>query len=475
MKALIHANSYDFHTYRTGGYLLFDRTIREVGPMERFPGADEVWDCRNALVMPGLNNGHAHIYTALARGIALPFRPENFRQLLEQLWWKVDRQIDEEAAYHSAMVHGIEHLKAGVTTIIDHHASGLAIRGTLRALKRAICNELGMRGIFCFETSDRFAVDECIAENLDFIRGESADNCAGLFGMHASLSLSDATLEKVARVIGDIPVHVHVAESVEDETHSLARYGKRCVQRFYDHGVLNRNSLLAHCVHIDSSEAEIIADSGCYVAINPASNLNNAVGLPDYRLFKKYQIPTIIGNDSLGVNLARDYQDTLFCMHMRGGNPWEFSGNDLLNCIRNVYDYAGSLLGISIGRLEPGYVADMTVLPYYPPTPLTKTNIFGHLAGGVFGRFHPREVWCGGELRLQNHEPVRNEAEVYAAAAVAAAKLWRRIDPDIDPHNYFGFPNGELRTTNIRSDGDGRVDQVDSTIRTARLRGDVQQ
>jgi cytosine/adenosine deaminase-related metal-dependent hydrolase len=431
MKALIHANIYDFYTYRPDSYLLYDREIREVGPMVDFRGADEVWDCRNALVMPGLINGHAHIYSALVRGIALPFHPENFRQLLEQLWWKFDRQIDLEATYDSAMVHGIEHLKAGVTTIIDHHASGAAIRGTLTALKQAICDELGMRGIFCFETSDRFAVDECIAENMEFIRRETSAGCAGLFGMHASLSLSETTLAKIARVIGDTPVHVHVAESLEDETESASRYGKRCVQRFYDHGLLNRNSLLAHCVHIDASEAELITQSECFVVINPGSNLNNAVGLPDYRLLKSYQIPTLIGNDSLGFNLARDYQNTLYCMHLRTGNPWEFSYDDLLNCIRNVYDYTGILLKSPMGRLEPGYVADMIALPYQPPTPLTETNIFGHLISGVFERFSPREVWCGGELRVKNYETVRNEAEVFAKAVATAVRLWRRIDPDI--------------------------------------------
>lgn len=427
MKALIRAAIYDYHTYRPDGYLLFDHCIREVGPMDAFPGADQVFDCRNALVMPGLIVGHAHLYSALVRGLRLPFNPSGFRELLEQLWWRFDRGIDQEVAYHSARVFGLEHLKAGVTTIIDHHAGGAAIRGSLDQLKRGLCDELGLRGIFCFETSDRFGADACIAENLEFARRERSDRCAGLFGMHASLSLSEATLARIAAVLGDLPVHVHVAESSEDEADSLSHYGKRVVQRFHDHGLLNPHSLLAHCVHIDETEAALIAEHGCVVALNPTSNLNNAVGLPDFPLLQKYQIPVIIGTDSLGVNLTRDYLNLLFGMHLKTGSTWRFSYDDLLRCIRQVYEYAGTLLGIKLGRIEPGYAADLLSVPYQAPTPLNAENIFGHIVTGVFDRFQPREVWCRGELKLQNYETVWDEAAIYAEARQAAAKLWGRI------------------------------------------------
>ena len=429
MKALINANIYDYHSYKPNSYLLHDEVIRKVGEMSRFnpDEATEVFDCRNALLIPGLILGHSHIYSALVRGIDLPFRPSSFREILDQLWWRFDRGIDLEATHHSAMVSGLEHLRAGVTTMIDHHASGAAIRGTLTRLKRAICDELGLRGVFCFETSDRFAVDECIAENLDFARNESSPYCAGLFGLHASLSLSGETLAKIGKAIGDLPIHVHVAESLEDEEDSLAKYGKRVVRRFQDHGLLNKNSLLAHCVQIDESETEIIAKNGCVIAVNPTSNMNNAVGLPDYRLFKRHDIPVIVGNDSLGANLTRDYLNLLYGMHLKTNSAWAFSHDDLRQCIRNVYDYAGVILGIKIGRLEPGYAADMLALPYYAPTVLHGENIFGHMVNGVFDNFHPREVWCRGEMKLKGFAVLRDEEEIYAKAREAAGRLWRRV------------------------------------------------
>lgn len=429
MKALINANIYDYRSYRPNSYLLYDETIREVGDMDGLDPAKatEIFDCRGALLLPGLIMGHSHIYSTLVRGIRLSFQPSSFREILDQLWWRFDRGLDLEATYHSAMVSGLEHLKAGVTTMIDHHASGTAVRGTLARLKLALCDELGMRGVFCFETSDRFPVDECIAENLEFARTEVSPHCAGLFGLHASLSLSEETLAQIAGVLGDLPIHVHVAESVEDEEDSLSRYGKRVVRRFQDHGLLNRNSLLSHCVHIDETEAEMIAAQRCLVAVNPTSNMNNAVGLPDYGLFRRHGIPVIIGNDSLGVNLTRDYLNLLYGMHLRMNSAWEFSYGDLLDCIRNVYDYAGVILGLKIGRLEPGYAADMLTHPYQAPTALDAGNAFGHIINGVFDRFQPRDVWCRGEIRLKDYSTQYDEERIYAQAREAAAGLWRRV------------------------------------------------
>ena len=368
MKAIINANIYDYHTYQPDSYVLFEGQIRQTGPMAEFPGADEVTDAKGAMLLPGMIVGHAHVYGAFLRGVPLSLNPESFRELLEQLYWRLDGGLDLEATYHSAQVFGLEHIKYGVTTILDHHASGSAIRGTLAQLKKGICDETGIRGVFCFETSDRFDVDDCIAENLEFAR-KSAPNFAGMFGMHASLSVSQETLRKISEVIGNIPVHVHVGESLEDEELSVAQYGRRIVERFDDFGLLNPNSLLAHCVNIDEAEAGIIAERKCTVAMNVLSNMNTSVGLPSHALFKEHGIRAVVGNDSLGVNLASDYRATLYSQHLRQKSAWRFGYGDLLQLIRNVYDYAGELLGIKLGRVQPGYEADMLLAPYLPSHP----------------------------------------------------------------------------------------------------------
>jgi cytosine/adenosine deaminase-related metal-dependent hydrolase len=196
LKAIINACIYDFHNYKQNCYILFDKEIIEVGHMQDFKGGDEIYDARGCIIMPGLTNCHTHIYSTFSRGMSIPFNPKNFKEILEQLWWKLDSKLDKNDIYLSGLVYGIDCIKSGVTSIIDHHASGLSIRGSLQELKRSICDELGLRGIFCFETSDRFDVDECIEENIEFSR-QRTESSAGVFGMHASMSLSDGTLEKI--------------------------------------------------------------------------------------------------------------------------------------------------------------------------------------------------------------------------------------------------------------------------------------
>jgi cytosine/adenosine deaminase-related metal-dependent hydrolase len=216
MKAFINATLYDFESFRENQYVLFEDEIIQVGPMDKFPGADEITDAIGCVLMPGLLNAHAHIYSTFARGMSVPFDPKSFQDILDQLWWKLDAKLDKESVYYSGLVSACECIQNGVTTVIDHHASGLYIKGSLNELKRSVCDEMGLRGIFCFETSDRFDIDECIEENIEFASHKS-ERCAGLFGMHASLSLSDDTLRKISQKTGDIPVHVHAAESIEDE------------------------------------------------------------------------------------------------------------------------------------------------------------------------------------------------------------------------------------------------------------------
>ena len=99
---------------------------------------------------------------------------------MEQLWWRMDAGIDLETTYHSARVYGVEHIKSGVTTIFDHHASGTSIRGTLNELKRGFTEEAGIRALYCFETSDRFNVDECVAENAEFAKYNHDSKCLSL-------------------------------------------------------------------------------------------------------------------------------------------------------------------------------------------------------------------------------------------------------------------------------------------------------
>ncbi|MDK2886973.1 MAG: hypothetical protein PWP54_1553 [Thermosipho sp. (in: thermotogales)] len=426
MKAIINANIFDYENFYEHYYIIFDKNILEIGPMDNFKGADQIIDAKDNLVLPGFVVGHTHIYSTFARGLNLPFNPFNFKDILEQLWWKLDSRLGKEENYYSALIAGIEFIKNGVTTVIDHHASGLQIKGSLNTLKTALCDEIGLRGIFCFETSDRFNVDECIEENLEFLETHS-DMHAGLFGLHASLSLSDKTLEKISNIFKG-PIHIHTAESIDDVEDSLSKYGVRVITRLEKFGLLRENSILAHCVHTSEDELELISKHNCYVALNVSSNMNNAVGLPNYKLMKKHNVKVIAGNDGLGFNFARELLNLYFSMKLKGNSPLSFTPDDLRDVIKNTYEIASRHLKIKLGKIEPGYVADLIVVPYLPPTPLNNENILGHVIYGLYDNFKPSHVIVNGKTLMENYEIKLPVDEIYNEARKVAENLWKTLE-----------------------------------------------
>ncbi|MBM7560422.1 amidohydrolase family protein [Marinitoga litoralis] len=428
VKVIINCNIFDYDDYKENQYIRFDKEILEVGDMKDFKKKEneELIDFKSKLVMPGFVNGHTHIYSTFARGMSVDFNPKSFSDILKQLWWRMDSKIDLETTYYSGLVSGIEFIKNGITTFIDHHASGSAIKGTLNELKKGLCDEIGLRGIFCFETSDRFNVNECIEENIEFAKNKT-EYYAGMFGLHASLSLSDETLKKVSENLNDLPIHIHVAESLEDEEESIAKYDKKVVERLEEFNLLNKNSILSHCVHIDEKEAEIMSKYDIYVALNPTSNMNNAVGLPNYKLLKDHEIKTIIGNDGLGFNITREYLNLYFTQKYRYEDPTFFNFSDLKSNIDNVYNLAGELLGIKIGRIKEGYKADMISYNYKPFTPLSENNIFGHVFFGIWDKLDVVDTIANGEFLMKDRKVKYDETKIYNEAKEVSKKLWKRL------------------------------------------------
>lgn len=431
MKAIINANVYDFQSYKEDCYILFDKTIVEVGPMNAFSDtADEVIDAYGHLVMPSLVNAHGHIYSTFARGMSVPFNPKDFEDVLKQLWWKLDSALDNKATYYSGLVHSIDSAKNGITTIIDHHASGREISGSLSSLRRAVCDEVGLRGVFCFETSDRFDVEACIKENIDFYKVHKQNSkTAALFGLHASMTLSDDTLMKVNRVVTEhkLPIHIHVAESSLDNDWCLEQYNMTVIQRLNRFGLLLPGSLLVHCIHINEADAAIIKEKGCYVALNVTSNMNNGVGMPNYNLLEEAGIPVVIGNDGLSSAITNEWLNLNYASHHLEANIMATTIEDIRQAINHGYDHASTLLGCKLGRIEPGYEADLLMLSYTPPTPMTDDNAFGHVFYGMAHSFKPKHVWCCGEQIVFDYQVCKVLDYKYKEAVEIARNVWERM------------------------------------------------
>ncbi len=426
-KVIINATTYDFAVLKKNQYILFDNTIIETGDMKDMVYDNlETIDASGSIVMPGLVNGHTHIYSTFSRGLGIPYNPENFLEILEQMWWRLDYHINNEVSYYSALVSGVEFLKNGITTVIDHHASGIDILGSLSAIKKGLTDEAKVRSILCFETSDRFNVDECIKENIDYSNNNQTDITRGLFGLHAAFTLSDETLKKISER-NNAPIHVHVDESSYDTEYCLKHYGKTPIKRFDQFGLIKENSLLAHCLFVEDEDLDIIKSRKAKVVFNTTSNMNNGVGLPNYHKFNDKGIDVIIGNDGISSSLAYEYLNIFFTQHLNDLDVRKFGFSDLIKMIDNTYNYASSLLGVKLGKIKAGYEADLIILKYTPFTEINNDNALGHLLFGLFHNFKPKTVFIKGEEVLNNYKVSKDLENKYNKAFSISEKFWSEV------------------------------------------------
>ena len=396
-------------------------------------------DRSDRLILPGMINAHTHLYSALARGMAVsPYAPTTFTEILEQLWWRLDKALTLEDVSLSGLVGAMEAARCGVTTLIDHHASPNAVEGSLDALRDAVSRRVGLRGCYCYEVSDRdgAAISRAgVEENRSFLEALEEDNLVeqGLFGLHAAFTVSDETLASVAEQLpAGCGVHIHVAEGPEDEVQSEAEHGIRIVERLDRFGLLRPNSILAHCLHLDESERDLIAERGALVVHNPRSNMNNAVGFLDIPAFLRRRIPVGLGTDGLGCNMLGELMTAgLLQKHTRqdslGG---DFGMLDQL-LFRSNPLVAERVFGadIGFGRIEPGTAADLVVVDYVPPTPIESSNVLGHMLFGMaVHALRVSDVWVGGrEVLREGRFAELDEERTYARSREVAKDLWKRL------------------------------------------------
>ena len=257
--------------------LIKDGLIRKIGDqtelLQEFPEEEQL-DAEGQYVMPGNICAHTHFYGAFSRGLGIPGEaPSTFTEILEKLWWNLDKALDAEGVRYSALVCLVDAIKHGTTTLIDHHASPNAIDGSLDVIAEAV-TEAGLRASLCYEVTDRDGLEKAeagIQENLRFIqriqaRDQRDANLRAHFGLHASLTLSEETLRRAVELCpADIGFHIHAAEGVADEVDSLDKSGKRVVFRLDDLGILRPQTILAHGVHFDEKEIEQLASQALLV------------------------------------------------------------------------------------------------------------------------------------------------------------------------------------------------------------------
>ena len=386
----------------------------DIPPVEDRQDGDRVIYCHGRMVTRALACGHHHIYSALSRGMPpAPKTPQNFNEVLEYVWWRLDKCLDKDMVMASALAAGLHMVKNGVTFCIDHHASPHAVEGSLSVIARAF-DQVGLGHLLCYETSCRDG--EAIAEQglaeHDRYLGKGGK---GHVGLHASFTVSDDVLKKsvdLARKHGT-GVHIHVAEAKSDMEHCLATYGKTVVQRLKDAGALDLpQTILGHCVHVTEEDKKILAQSPCWIVQNTESNQNNNVGLAGYG----YAERVMLGTDGMHSDMIRSAQAAYFAgISVEGincGGAWQR--------LRNVHTH------IALHKAPGDAANNLIILDYDSPTALTQNNALGHIFYGWHSG-HVHTVISAGRVVVEDRQFLGDEQAILRFAREQAERLWAKL------------------------------------------------
>ena len=427
-------NSY----FENGAVVWEGNTIVEVGEFEalkqKYADAEFI-DAKGGMIHPAFINTHEHIYSALARGLSIKgYAPNGFLEILDGLWWTIDRNLDNDLTKLSAEATYLECIKNGVTTIFDHHASFGEISGSLFAIEEA-ARDFGVRSVLCYEISDRDGKEKAhaaIKENVDFAKHALSlkdDFIKGMMGMHASFTISDETMELCRKEKPkEIGYHIHVAEDILDLHRCLKEHGKRIVDRLYDWDVLGEKTLLAHCIYVNPHEMDLIRDTNTMVVHNPESNMGNACGCPPTMEIVHKGILTGLGTDGYTHDMIESWKvaNILHKHHLVDpGAAWAevpemlFQGN-----ARIANRYFEKKLGV----LENGAAADIIIADYIPPTPMNAGNLNGHMLFGMNGRSVVTTVGNGKVLMKNRELQGIDEERCLAKIREGAARLEKKIN-----------------------------------------------
>jgi len=392
-------------------------------------------DAKGKLIMPGFINTHMHYYSTFARGMSNDSPPATkFSEILKGLWWRLDKVLTLEDVYYSAVGPMIDQIKNGVTTVFDHHASPYAITGSLFKIAEA-AEHIGIRSNLCYETSDRDGekiAEEGIAENADFIRycnGKQDDMLKGMFGLHASMTISNKTLDKCLDAVNGLNAgfHVHTAEGIEDLEDSKAKYGKGVVERWYDAGVLSDKTIAVHCIHISEKEMDMLKEKDTIVVHNPESNMGNAVGTsPILEMFKK-DILLGLGTDGYTADMMESYKvANIIHKHVKGDSKVAWGEIPEMLFVNNK-KIAERFMDGEVGILKEGALADVIIVDYNPPTPINEGNINGHLLFGINGRFVDTTI-VNGKVVMEGRKLLHiDEEKMMARSRELASSVWERF------------------------------------------------
>jgi len=388
-------------------------------------GATRV-DVSGCVVTPAFTVAHTHLYMSLAVGMPPPpTAPKTLTDVLQWVWWALDKALDEDLVHTSALVGAAMAAKAGAACVVDHHSSPRAIDGSLDRIEAAL-DEIGLRGVLCYETSDRDGRgrrDGGLSENRRFLEKVRARTTKhrGLVGAHAMMTLNDDTLDAIRELAEaqKVGIHMHVAEDLTDHLDAERIRKTPLAKRIERIGLARKGSVIAHAVQLDNPLAEQLMAAGAFIAANPRSNMAHGVGM--------------CGISGRNVALGTDGSDNDVLAEARTYYLRHSEARDGLARETGARVAAGQELSAQLfgdpgpPRIVAGGRADLTILDYQPMTPMTPSNVTEHLARG-WTSGHVRDTMVGGRFVVRDRKLCNiDERELVLRGRAAASRLWERM------------------------------------------------
>jgi putative selenium metabolism protein SsnA len=404
--------------------------------LAKYPDEEKL-NARGQYVMPGNICAHTHFYGAYARGLAIPGpAPKDFPEILQKLWWPLDRSLDAESIQYSVLPCLVDAIKHGTTTLIDHHASPNCIDGSLDIIANEV-EQSGLRAVLCYEVTDRDGEAKMkagIQENVRFLQRNKSPLLAGTFGLHAGLTLSDSSLDLCRQAVpDDIGFHVHTAEHEADEYDSLNKSGLRVIDRLQKHGILGSRTITAHGVHFDAREIQTLVDTGTWLSHQPRSNMNNGVGVAPIESILRAGVKVCLGNDGFSNAMWEEWKTAYLLHKVHYRDPRRMGGYDVAQmAIYNNAALANVFFPTAmIGKLVPGTFADIIFVDYQPNTPLTAGNLPWHIIFGFQQSMVTTTIVAGKVLMKDRELLTLDEKAIGAKAREIAPKVWERYQKEV--------------------------------------------
>ena len=408
------------------------KSIESIIDLNEYSGY-EIIDGKNRLALPGFINTHTHYYSSFARGLTKADPSQNFSEILENMWWRLDKKLSLEDCYYSALVSNIDAIKNGTTTLIDHHASPNAVTGSLFKIKDAVMDS-GLRASLCYELSDRDGKNisqKGIDENISFIKDtmqENSNKIKALFGMHASFTIDDSTMERASIEGLEIGAgfHIHCAEDISDQQITQNKFKKSVIERLSDFKLLGPKTILAHGIHLSDHELDLVRDSDSIIVHNPQSNMNNAVGFLNIFKVLNKGILLGLGTDAMTTNMLEELRSAIWAHKLASKNP----SAAFVECTQLLVENNKKIIDRyfqGLGEIKVGNQADIIIYDYNAPTPITSDNFYGHLVFGLAAH-RPNTTIVDGEVLMKDFKLTKlDEEKIMAKSRECALKLWHRF------------------------------------------------